>query len=76
MCDISKLFVHGKKSNEFCADPDVNSPSTPGSGSPSPSITFPDLGQNYWASVPKSQLSKLDVRTIVNKCKDLELYIS
>ena len=51
-------------------------PLPPGSGGPSPSIKVPDLGQSYWASVPKSQLTKLDVRTIENKCKDLELYIS
>ena len=76
VCDISKLFVNDKKYNQPCTDPDGSPPLTLGSGSPSPSITVPDLGQKFWARVPKSQQSKLDVRTFQNKCKDLELYIS
>ena len=34
-----------------------------------------DLGQNYWASVPKACIAKLNIKNIDKKCRDLELYM-
>ena len=39
------------------------------------SQNVPDLGQNYWATVSKTQLAKLDVKNITDKCNDLKLYM-
>ena len=39
------------------------------------SFMVQDLGQNYWASVPKACMAKLNIENIDKKCKDLKLYM-